>query len=190
MTTPEQMQAAVRSIVEKLPDALEPVGRRGLTRVGKRAVSQYMRDGTGDPKSRTQIRFTRATRRHASRAKKVRTVYGPRPSKKGPLRILTGRLAGAVGSPFKDGFNRRGAVNEIHRSGGVVTFLKGVDLEEVPYARAHEKGAEFSILKTGRTVRVPKRSYLAPALSDEADSIQRDAERAVVNLIRREVRAA
>lgn len=46
------------------------------------------------------------------------------------------------------------------------TFTFAIDLNEIPYAHAHEYGAEFSIVSTRRTVKLPPRPYIQPALKD------------------------
>lgn len=172
-----ELHAELQAVLARIAPALAKVAKRGATRIGARAVGAYMRDGTADPGARSTIRFTRGTKRHASRAVRTGQRFGPRPSKEGPLRILSGRLSRAV-----TGGKGRGAIERLDADpAGSVTLTKGVDLDVVAYARVHELGGKAG---RGRSVTIPARPYLTPALTDEAPAIRREAEAAVVKLLR------
>lgn len=145
--TPRQTAAAVARWAAGLPRVVEGELRAASARIGGRAVGTYMRDAKG------QGRRSKGDR--------------------GPLRIVRGTLAGAVGATGR-GFNRPGAVNEVTTTGDRVTLTKGVDLSAVPYARVHEEGH-------GAT---PARPYLGPALRDETPGIRRSLERTVTRSLR------
>lgn len=138
--TPEQYAARLRAWSRgsgraSLTGALKQAAREGSDVIAGVSVGQFMRDaGAG---------------------------AGPRSaSDRGPLRIVQGTLARAVAAP--DG--QRGSIREITSTGTGVTLTMGVDLSVVPYARAQEKGADFSIIKTRRRVSIPARPYLFPAV--------------------------
>ncbi|MAQ95042.1 MAG: hypothetical protein CMM84_16125 [Rhodothermaceae bacterium] len=102
-------------------------------------------------------------------------------SDKGPLRVVSGTLAGAVSVAAGKGFNRRGAINAVeiavNATAVTVTLEKGVDLDVVPYARIHELGGTIeNAFGKGIEVTIPARPYLRPAAERARPIIRRRAE--------------
>src|SRR5690606_36790363 len=117
-----ELHAELQAVLARIAPTLAKVAKRGATRIGARAVGAYMRDGTADPGARSTIRFTRT-----GRARRTGQRFGPRPSKEGPLRFLSGRLARAV-----RGAKGRGAIERLDAGpAGSVTLTKGVLLDVV-----------------------------------------------------------
>lgn len=106
------------------------------------------------------------------------------PTDTGPLRIVTGRLARSLSGSARDE-----AVNKLEvLAPGLLRFTKG---SRVPYARVHEYGFSgelqipqhtrtrggktYSVRAHSRTVTIPARPYLAPAVEDEIPQIRQIA---------------
>lgn len=86
----------------------------------------------------------------------------------GPLRILSGRLAKSLTN--SEGPAGREGHRTISVSGAKLRAEMG---STVPYAAVHEYGASFSMVSQRRTVNIPARPYLRPAMQDEAPKIDK-----------------
>lgn len=157
-------------------DGLAGVMRETLefadTRIGARAVSDYMRDGkaSGEVAQATRLRFTKDGRIRRG-GKRYSHVTRRAKGDTGPLRILSGTLAKAVRGKGP------ASVARIEMQGSLSMVLrKGVDAEQVPYAAVHEYGGSFSQVKARRTIHIPARPYLRPAARDEMPVIKKRAE--------------
>lgn len=108
---------------------------------------------------------------------------GPRsPSDTGPLRMIGGHLAGAVGG---GGFNRRGKVSRIKVRGLRASLEKGGDLSVVPYFRIQELGGQAGV---NLSVTIPPRPFLGPAAHQELPKIARHGGKLAADSLRRALR--
>jgi len=82
------------------------------------------------------------------------------PGDGGPLRILKGRLARSL-TGARTGSKGPESIYKLSFSAGGVRVTFG---SKTPYARIHEKGGTAG---PGRSVRIPGRPYLGPALAKE-----------------------
>lgn len=96
----------------------------------------------------------------------------------GPLRKLSGRLARVVADS-----RQRGGIAAITQAGDVFTLEKGGDPFVVPEF-VNEVGTNNLF---GRGITLPKRPFLAPALDAERPAAERDAQRAVLGVLRRAI---
>jgi hypothetical protein len=148
-----RIEGWLRSLVEQFETG--PLGKRIFARWRARSVQDYHRN------AKAEI----GTRRD--------------PADTGPLRILSGTLAGGVGS---GGPNRPGVIERVSGTPARVRLEKGVDLGRVPYARIHELGGV-----AGRGAVIPARSYLRPALHDELPEVRGDIRRTLTRSFREAV---
>lgn len=149
---------------KRITKALKIVGTFANTRIGAQSVSKYMRDAKGEGRRRE--------------------------GDSGPLRIMRAVLARATASKRQGRGNSKGWFS-LRLQGLKITMEKGVD---VPGAAAHEFGfddevkvpehvrrlkrrkdrkrKEVNVRAHVRRMRIPKRSFLAPALHDQAEAIE------------------
>jgi len=182
--TPEQFRARLQTWAEKaLPDLMRDALEVAAARIAARATQTYMRDAkaSGEAGVATRLRFTKSGRIRRG-GRRYLHVRPRRPGDAGPLRIVTGDLVRAV----RD--TRNGGIERISAEGLRWKLEKGVDLGKVPYARVHEYGGSFSIVSQRRTVHIPARPYLRPALRDEAPEIQRITQRRFTAAVKRAIR--
>jgi hypothetical protein len=100
----------------------------------------------------------------------------------GPLRILSGDLAGAVTS---GGPNSPGKIERVRTEGYRISMEKGVDLGRVPYARIHEYGGHAG---RGGATFIPARPYLRPALEQERPHMAALVQRTLTRSLREALR--
>lgn len=127
--------------VRSLPGVLNRALAQAAGRVSSTAITRYMRDATSEPRRR-------------------------RPDDFGPLRIVTGRLAGSLAGAQPDGANPESIYMLDALPDGGMKLTMG---SRVPYARIHEYGG-----RAGRALasQIPGRPYLNPALQDEEPQIR------------------
>ena len=126
---------------------------------------------------------TIAARSIRSWMRDVGAAAGPRsPSDAGPLRMVGGALAGAVGG---GGFNRRGKVARISVRGLRASLEKGGDLSVVPYFRIHELGGQAGV---NLSVTIPARPFIRPAAHQEIPKIARHGGKLAADSLRQAFR--
>lgn len=124
-----------------LPGVLRRALGVAAGRVSSTAITRYMRNATTEPRRR-------------------------RPDDFGPLRIVTGRLAGSLAGAQADGSNPESIYTVEEAFDGTVRLTMG---SRVPYARIHEFGGRAG---RGLASVIPGRPYLNPALQDEEPQIR------------------
>lgn len=124
-----------------LPGVLRRAMGVAAGRVSSTAITRYMRLATTEPMRR-------------------------RPDDFGPLRIVTGRLAGSLAGAQEDGTNPESIYMVEESFDGSVRLTMG---SRVPYARIHEFGGRAG---RGLASVIPGRPYLNPALQDEEPQIR------------------
>lgn len=151
----QELRQALESIAPLIEgQVLRPTGTYLRTRIAAYVTTKYMRDGSSDPGSFTPISFSRRGRARRAGA----TVYGPRPTASGPLRILSGRLVRSI-TGARTGTGASEAIDEMELKNDVLIVRKG---SKVPYARIHEFGG---MAGRGLKTRIPARPYLHPAVT-------------------------
>lgn len=134
VTVNNEVSPALLKFGSELESRLIEAAGTGWTMIAGRAIGEYMRDAKGEPARRS-------------------------PGDKGPLRIVTGRLARSLIGARKDG-NSPESVYRIQTGSGQVTVTFG---SAVPYAAIHEFGG-----MAGRalSVAIPGRPYLGPSINE------------------------
>lgn len=157
-----------------LPGALRRMGGRIFVRIGASATSQFMQDAGPSASPRS-------------------------PSDSGPLRIVTGRLARSLTGAATQRVGRE-SIRRIEISGNRMTIAIGT---RVPYAGVHEDGFDGPVKVPAhqrtitqawgrpitptvvqvkgheRRMKMPKRSYLGPAVRAQTPYIERTARFAI-----------
>lgn len=130
--------------------------KKSRSLIGRRATGHYMRDARGEPRRRS-------------------------PSDRGPLRIVSGRLARSL----RDARTRE-AVSEVHDvADGIVELVYGT---RTPYAATHEKGFTGMVRRRGSALyllQIRRRAFLEPAVKDMLPLLQKIARAELEGVVRK-----
>lgn len=182
--------AFLKEVVKHVQEGLEkevmrPAAKFASTRIAARSSSTYMR------------------RAGAVAGATFGTVGKRSRDDQGPLRIVTSRLVRSILNRAFGG--RRESVNELKAVGSNKLLLsKGTS---VPYSLAHEKGfsgevdvpahtrkhpsaGDVRVKAHQRSMTVPARPYLGPALRDEEPGINNHAGKIFLDFVKRCVKRA
>lgn len=147
LTVNNQISPALEKFASRIQDRIISAAGVAVQVVIARSVTQFMRDAAGEPARRSPI-------------------------DKGPLRIVTGRLARSL-TGARTGTNEPESIYRIATESGSVQITFG---SQTPYAAIHEFGG---LAGRGHTASIPGRPYLGPALELESGE--------VINLFDREL---